>query len=298
MRFLERWFSGSLNEIVRATAFPLDKAKSKSSFVLIYSVRLIFLVSRRLWWDRCPRQAAALAFQTMLSLVPLLVVGVAVVSTFALETYREKMMSFAKAHLLPDSAGAVGRYVLELASNIDPGTLGIVGGATLVFVAMTLLFTVEQVINEIFHCNRSRRFFLRAVTALMVLLGTPVAYGLSLMYTAELLAATSIGSAGLPLVLTIGSLYLCYWLLPHTKIKMGHALISAVVAGILLEAVKIGFAFYAAYLGSTLSYVYGTFAILPLFMVWIYVAWLIFLFGAEFNAALHEVKTYDQFKND
>ena len=61
------------------------------------------------------------------------------------------------------------------------------------------------------------------------------------------------------------------------------------------EMFKIGFAIYARHLGQTLSYVYGTFAILPLFMVWMYMAWLIFLFGAELNAAFHEVKRHDRF---
>lgn len=234
----------------------------------------------------------------MLSLVPLLIMIVAVASTFTLEIYQEKMMSFFEAHLLPESARAAGRFVVELAGDIRPSTLGIVGGATLVFIAMTLLFTVEQVINEIFCCSHSRPLWIRALTALMLLLGAPLAFGLSLFYTGDLLAAAHFGNAGLPLLFTVVSLYLCYWLLPHTKIKIKHSLISAIVAGVMFEAVKIGFAFYAKHLGITLSYVYGTFAILPLFMVWIYLAWLIFLFGAEFNAALHEVKYHDSFKRD
>ena len=57
-----------------------------------------------------------------------------------------------------------------------------------------------------------------------------------------------------------------------------------------------GFALYARHLGVTLSYVYGTMAILPLFMIWVYLAWIIFLFGAELNAALHEVKRHDTFE--
>jgi membrane protein len=68
-----------------------------------------------------------------------------------------------------------------------------------------------------------------------------------------------------------------------------------VIAGVMLEIVKLGFALYARHLGATLSYIYGTVAILPLFMIWIYLAWLIFLFGAELNAALHEVKRHDRF---
>jgi membrane protein len=97
---------------------------------------------------------------------------------------------------------------------------------------------------------------------------------------------------------TVLTLLLCYWLLPHTKVRVRYAAISATVAGVFFEALKIGFALYAKYLGVTLSYVYGTLTILPLFMVWVYLAWLIFLFGAELNAALHEVRRYDRFASD
>ncbi|MCP4674964.1 MAG: YihY/virulence factor BrkB family protein [Deltaproteobacteria bacterium] len=297
MTILNRLIPHRLGEIARATVFPMDQAGSKRRFVLIYIVRLFFLVGRRLWRDKCPRQSAALAFQTLLSIVPLLAVAVAVASTLDLDIYRERMMDYLEAHLLPASASAVGRQVVELAGGVRPKTLGIAGGATLVFLAMTLLFNVERVVNEIFRCQRPRRFWTRGIIALFLLLGAPVAFGLSLYFTRDLLTLPHFLNAGLPLLFTILTLFLSYWLLPHTKISIRHATVAALSAGVFFEGFKVGFAFYAQHLGATLNYVYGTFAILPLFMVWMYMAWLIFLFGAELNAALHEVRRHDRFMN-
>lgn len=298
MKLFHNPFSRRLNEIARATAFPIEYASSKVSYMSIYFVRLVFLVGRRIWRDQCPRQAAALAFQTMLSLVPLLVVAVSVTSTLAIDSYENDLILFLEAHLLPESASAMGSYVLQLANDIRPSTLGVVGGASLVFIAMTLLFTVEQVVNEIFRRTHARRIWVRVPLTLMVLAGAPLAFGLSLYFTGELFKDSGVLNALVPLFFTIVALFLCYWLLPHTKIRMGYSVISATLAGIVFEVTKVGFALYATHLGATLSYVYGAFAILPLFMLWIYLAWIIFLFGAEFNAALHEVKWHDRFKVD
>ncbi len=295
MHFLSRFIPRRVGDIARATVFPADLVSSKRRFVLIYLVRLFFLVGRRLWRDNCPRQSAALAFQTMLSLVPLIAVAVAVATTLDLDIYRERMMRLLESHLLPESASAVGRHVVQLASGIRPKALGIVGGATLVFLAMTLFFNVEQVINDIFRSAKRRHIWTRAIIAFLLLVGAPGAFGLSLYFTRDMLALPGFLNAALPLLFTILTLFLSYWLLPHTKIRVPHALVSALLAGVIFESFKFGFAFYARHLGVTLPYVYGTFAILPLFMVWIYLAWLIFLFGAELNAALHEVKRHDRF---
>lgn len=295
MGFLKKIIPSRLSDFARATVFPMDQADSRRRFVLIYIVRLIFLVGRRLWRDDCPRQSAALAFQTMLSLVPLAAVAVAVASTLNLDAYQHRMMGFLETHLFPESAALVGRKIVEIANRIRPKTLGIAGGGTLVLLAMTLLFNVEKAMNGIFRCEKRRSLWTRALTAFVLLVVAPPAFGLSLYFTGEIFVLPHFLSTGLPLLFTVFTLFLCYWFLPHTKIKVKFAAISAFAAGVFFEALKIGFALYAKYLGITLSYIYGTLTILPLFMVWVYLAWLIFLFGAELNAALHEVKRHDRF---
>jgi membrane protein len=287
---------GNLGDIARATVFPRDLATSKRRFVLIYFIRLFFLIGRRLWRDHCPRMAAALSFQTLLSLVPLTAVGVAVASALELTWNTERLVEALSGYMLPDVAADAAREIMDLAARVKPSTMGIVGGSTLVVISLTMLFNVEAVTNEIFRCRRGRRPWTRIGVGLALLLIVPLAVGTSIYFTRELIVLPRFAVAWLPLMFSIMAFFLAYWLLPHQKIKIRHSFVSAVFAGVLLEIVKTGFALYATYLGKTLSYIYGTITILPLFMIWLYVAWLIFLFGAELNAALHEVVHYERFE--
>jgi membrane protein len=284
-----------IGHIARATVFPENLADNRRQFVVIYAVRLLFLVGRRLWTDRMPRQAAALAFQTMLSLVPLVAIAVAVASTLELGWLEHRLVAFLETQLVPEAASDVGARVVELAAAVRPRTLGLVGGASLVLIAVMLLFNVEAVVNDVFRVRRSRRLWLRAATALVLLVAAPLAIGVSVYFTSRLITLPRFAAAMVPLLMTMITLFLCYWRLPHTPTTIRHSLVAAAVAGLGLELFKWGFALYVSHLAGTISAVYGTLAILPLFMVWIYLMWLIFLFGAELSAALHEVQRHDRF---
>lgn len=297
MRWWERLpLLGHLRDAARATVFPVDLATSKRSFALIYAVRLLFLVGRRLWRDRCPRQAASLSYQTFLSLVPMLALAIAFGSALGFDAYVDRVISFLEAQLLPETAADIGDRIRSLATSVRPKTLGIVGGATLAFIAMTLFYTVDTSVNEIFRCPVTKRVVPRIFTGLVILLLAPLAFGLSLYYTGRLFSLPRFATAFTPLAFTTTALFLCYWRLPRTKVRMRHSLVAAATAGVMFEAIKIVFAVYAQHAGAALSPVYGTLVILPLFMVWIYIAWLVFLFGAELSAALHEVRRHDQFE--
>jgi membrane protein len=297
MRWWERLpLLSRLRDAARATVFPVDLATSKRSFALIYAVRLLFLVGRRVWRDRCPRQAAALAYQTFLSLLPMLAIAIAFGSALGFDVYVDRVISFLEAQLLPETAADIGDRIRSLATSVRPGTLGIVGGVTLAGLAVTMLYTVDQSVNEIFRCPVTKRVVPRIFTGLVILLLAPLAFGLSLYYTGRLFSLPRFATALLPLAFTTTALFLCYWRLPRTKVRVRHSLVAAATAGVMFEAIKIGFAVYARHAGAALSPVYGTLVILPLFMVWVYVAWLIFLFGAVLSAALHEVRRHDLFE--
>lgn len=285
-----------ITDATRATIFPTDLVTSKKQFIVIYVVRLFFLVGKRLWHDKCPRQAAALAYQTFLSLVPLMFLGLAATTFFEFDVHVEEVVHLFETYLVPTAAANVAQYVRDTAASIRPGTLGVVGGTAFLGVALSLFFTVEQVVNEIFRCKRGRKLIFRAVLSIFLIVTVPAAFGLSLYYSGKWLFFVSDAvQTVFPALFTMTALFFGYWLLPHRKTQKRHAVTSSVVAGIGLELVKWAFALYATHLGGTLSYVYGTMAILPLFLMWIYLTWLIFLFGAELNAALHEVKHYSLF---
>ncbi len=296
MRFFSRSFFDNAGEMARATVFPTDLVDSKRRFVLVYALRLVFLVGRRLWQDNCPRQAGALAYQTMLSLVPLLAVSVFVMTRLNLSEYMEQLNRLTASYLVPDTAEAVGRYIIDSASGVRIRALGIAGAVGLLALSVTLLLTIERAVNEIFRCTKSRPMWRRILTALVLLVVGPAALALSAYLTGRVLVLPGFLSALKPLAVSVPALLVCYTLIPKTRIQMKFSIPAAVVAAILLEGLKLGFTFYVRHLGASLSYLYGTFAILPLAMIWIYVSWLIFLFGAELSAALHEVAHHGRFE--
>ena len=287
-------FFRNAREVARATVFPLDRASSKRRFVLIYAVRLVFLVGRRLWLDNCPRQAGALAYQTVLSLVPLLAVSVSVTSWLNLVEYQESLNRFAASHLVPSAADAVGQYIIQAASGVRIRALGIVGGIGLAALSIMLLLTIERAVNEIFRCTAARPMWRRITVSLILLLAGPAALALSAYFTGRVLVLPGFLGVLKPFAVSIPALALCYQLVPHTRVQVRFSMTAAVVTSILFETLKYAFALYVKHLGATLSYLYGTFAILPVAMIWIYVNWLVFLFGAELNAALHEVVRHDR----
>ena len=288
-------FLHNAREMARATVFPLDRADSKRRFVLIYAVRLVFLVGRRLWLDNCPRQAGALAYQTVLSLVPLLAVSVSVTSWLNLVEFQEYMTRFAASHLVPSAADKVGQYIIDAASGVRIRALGIAGGIGLAALSIMLLLTIERAVNEVFRCTQSRPLWRRISVSLVLLTVGPAALALSAYFTGRVLVLPGILGLLKPFAVSVPALFLCYHLVPHTRVQLAFSLTAAVVTAVLFEALKYAFALYVKYLGATLSYLYGTFAILPVAMIWIYVNWLVFLFGAELNAALHEVVRHDRF---
>lgn len=295
-RFARRRFDALL-DAASAKAFPDAFASSKGRLVLIWAARLLFLVWRRLWKDNCPRQAAALAYQTMLSLVPLTALIIAVGAALSAEWVVDSARNFLEAHLLPDAAGQVGGVIRKLASSVRPKALGVFGAATLVALALTLFFTMEQIINDIFRVKKGRTLWVRATSAVAVILGAPLLFGLSIYFTAEIFVdLPMVVNTVIPLTLTSSTLFLVYWRLPAVQISRRYAAIAAVFAGVALEALKSGFALYVKHAGATLTSLYGAFAILPMFLAWVFLAWFLFLFGAELNAALHEVESHDWFK--
>lgn len=285
-------------EMARATVFPLDRAASKHRFIVTFAVRVVFLVGRRLWQDNCPRQAGALAFQTMLSLVPLLAVSVSVITWLNLVEYQSQLTELAAAHLMPDAADSLAHYMIEAASVVRIKALGIAGGVGLFSLSIMLLLTIERAVNEIFRCSLSRPLWRRILTSISLLIVGPAAVALSAYFTGIVFILPGFLSALKPLAVSIPALFVCFYVVPNTKIQLKFAFSAALVTAVLLEALKFGFAIYVRYLGASLSYLYGAFAILPLAMLWIYLNWLIFLFGAEFSAALHEVKRHDQLDRD
>jgi membrane protein len=255
-------------------------------------------VLRRWSRDRCPQIAGSLAFTTLLALVPTFAIAVAVLSRTPL--FGEIMVQlkvFLLLNLAPEIAGKIITvYMGEFAHNARRLTL--LGLGILFVTAMALMLTIDRSLNTIWRSHRKRPFLVSVLAYVLLLSVGPVLIGLSVSITTYLMSlperwsqmpspAQPVLLQAIPTAVSTVTFFLIYRLVPHRKVPWKHALAGGFVAGVLFEVAKEGFAMYVSY-APMYSVVYGTFAAFPFFLLWVYLSWLIVLFGAELAAALGE----------
>ncbi len=258
--------------------------------------RFCVIVSRRYTKDRCGRVAGALAFTSSLAVVPLTAVGFAVLSVFPVfESWMAALQAFVISNFVPAAGEAVSSYLQQFAANA--GKLTVWGLLFLFFTAVTLIATIEHAFNDIWHVRRRRKVGRRLVSYWAIITLGPVLMGLSLSITSYLASLTLFGQgatlSGLrppmlvitPLAFEWTMFVLLYMVVPNCPIRFRHAVAGAIVATVLFELAKHTFgAFVVSF--STYRAIYGAVAALPVFLIWIYVSWVITLFGAEITATL------------
>ncbi|MCM2328141.1 MAG: YihY family inner membrane protein [Lysobacter sp.] len=256
----------------------------------------VAFVLRRWREDRCPQIAGSLTFTTLLALVPLFTVAVAVLS--ALPFFEDAMVQikiFLLMNLVPEIAGKIITvYMIQFAGAA--ARLTTVSLVVLVAMALATLFTVDRSLNVIWRVDRHRPLWLSVAGYAALLVLGPILIGLSVWATSWLVAASldrlDMSSQVEALVLRIvpvsvsaTAFFLVYRIIPNRPVPARHALAGGIVAALVFEAMKSAF---AAYIRAVPTYqlVYGAFAAVPIFLVWVYLSWLVVLFGAEFTAAL------------
>lgn len=241
--------------------------------------------------------AASLAFTTLLGLVPLFTVAFAYVSRFPLfERSQEALEALLLRFFLPSSGIGVREYLNEFVAKSAE-----LKGVSIVFVVVTAVLLVAQVeseINTIWGAREprslARRVFIYALgfTAGPVLIGAAV-YFINWVIE-QSIAATSIGNEALnllrqpiALIIDAAAFTFIYAFVPARRVPFRLALVGGVLAAIAFEVAKRGFAFYITHV-QTYQVIYGALAVLPLFLIWIYLSWIIVLVGAAITATLAE----------
>ena len=247
-----------------------------------------FLVAvvRRFYEDRGAQAAGSLTYTTLLSLVPLLTVALALSTAFpvfdeAITTLQE----FLFENFLPDAEGLQTLSEQILSFSEQAGRLTAIGLAFLLVTAVMLMLTIDDTLNRIFRVRRRRPLAQQVIMYWSVLTLWPVLIGTSLSLTSYLIAESSLPLRLIPFVFTWAALTLLYILVPYRHVDVRHAAAGGLLAGIAFELAKRAFALYLANF-PTYALVYGAFATLPIFLLWMYVSWLVVLAGAIFTAML------------
>jgi membrane protein len=256
-------------------------------------------VGRRFVGDRCFSLAGGLAYTSLLALVPLVTITLTVVAAFPVfKEFTQGIDAFFAQNMLPPTvAKAVTGYISQFTENA--GHLTAVGVVFLGVTAIMLMTTIEGAFNAIWRVQRPRPVLVRVLVYWGVLTLGPLLIGVSLTATSYLVSA-SLGYArqvpggaafllGLvPLFLTAVAFTLLYLVVPNRRVELRHAAIGGCLAALMFELMKRGFAVYISKVPSY-TLVYGAFATVPIFLLWIYLSWVVALLGAVVTALLPDL---------
>jgi membrane protein len=272
---------------------------------LVKQLEVFILTARSVVQEELTLRAAALTYNTLLSIVPLLAVGFALFKAFGgLQKIEGPLRQFVIENLAVGRAQDVGQWLDHAVRNISAGAIAGVGVLMLFYSAMGLLTNIEGSINHIWGSRRSRPIYIRFAIYWCLITLAPPLLGFSVSFSAKLQSsayATAV-LGWLPFgigrwLMTLGSAFsvciafvLVYLIVPTAKVRLRAALLGGTVAGVLWSVSKYVFIVVSA---GTLKYsaVYGALGVLPLLMMWIYVSWLIVLFGATYTFANQSVST-------
>jgi membrane protein len=239
-------------------------------------------------------QAMSLTYSTLMSFVPFLAVTFSVLKAFGVQNGLEPFL-MQMLQPLGSQASEITKTIIDFVNNIRVGVLGAAGLAMLFYTVVSLVAKVEDALNQIWRLPRSRTWSQRITAYLSVVLVGPVMVFTALALTASAQSywlvkrLVQIGfvsyiftltTSVMPFILLCATFTFLYKLIPYTKVRLSSALIGGATAGILWQLVGMGFALFVAN-SAQYAAIYSSFAIIIVFLIWLYVGWLIFLIGAE-----------------
>ncbi len=265
--------------------------------IAVHSQQFFRYLLGRMGRDRLTVSAGYMAYITLLSLVPMLTVLLSVLSKFPVfANAGDVLQEFVITNFVPAAGAAVKSALNDFVANT--GKMTAVGGGFLFVAALMLISNIDKNLNYIWRVEKKRRHVYSFSMYWMVLTLGPILVGASIAATSYVTSLNLIESeaistvyseilSGLPFILSFCAFMGLYMLVPNKKVMLKDAALGALVAAILFELSKKGFAMYITQFPSY-QLIYGALAAIPILFVWVYLCWLIVLVGAEVTASLGE----------
>jgi len=274
----------------------------------IRQIKIFRLAFKRFSEDRAQLRASALTYYSILSIVPIIAMVFGIAKGFGFE-------SFLKEELLKNFSGQekvlewILTFVDRYLSHIKGGVIAGVGIVLLLWSVMKLLGNIESSFNDIWQIKKSRVISRKMSDYISLVVITPVLLFVSSSTTIFLSEQIQSSSRVFPLLEYIGPIlsffvslipYVLIWLvftllyiiMPNTKVEFKSAMIGGIIAGTMFQFLQWGY-FYSQSMLTSYGAIYGSFAALPLFLIWMQLSWLIVLFGAEVAFANQNVEHYE-----
>lgn len=296
-----------IRRLLRANLWDADHPFQENWLgrAVLRAARVAVLAWRGFWADECLLRATALAYTTLLSIVPLLAVAFSLFIAFpslkeAYAEFRTVIYRYLAAGASQAIISALDRFI----ENVQSGALASIGTAVLFVTVFFMLTSVEDSFNKIWEVKKPRPLLDRLVYYLAIVVLGPLFLGISLstIVTAVLSRFSSLPLAertelaalwdiGVPLLASCAACTVLYVVIPNTKVYWTSGIAGGLVGGTLFELAKRAYTFYATH-AIDYSAIYGTLGSIPIFLIWIYVLWLTVLLGAEVGCAWQNVDAH------
>lgn len=287
-----------------------DMPKTKTIF--IYPLRVFVLAFKKYDSDNCSLRASALTFYALLSIVPVVAMAFGIAKGFGYEdVLRDQLMQrFAGQEEVFTLIIGFAHTLLE---NTRGGMVAGIGVLVLLWTVIKVLYHIECSFNEIWEVKRPRTFKRKLTNYISIMVLGPVLLiasgSVTVFISSHILLVTErfafIGFLGpytlmllklIPYILIWAIFTLVYRIMPNVNVSLRSAMLGAVIAGTCYQFVQWGYIYFQVGI-ARYNAIYGSFAALPLFLIWIEVSWLIVLFGAELSYAHQNVHEYE-FEHD
>ncbi len=271
----------------------------------------------RFYWDDCFSRASSLAYATLFALVPVSALSFSMFAVFGLSAEDlSKTLRTILEQVLPPMQNSQLRQLQEQVLvaleefSLNVRALNTLSIGVLVFTAVALLNTIESALNVIWRVSSNLGMLTKVTSFWAVITLGPLFVAISIYWTTKVkllgvgeepgILTTLTAAYVVPVTITWVGLALLYYKLPAAKVQIRDALLGAFISAVLFECVKSAFAHYIG-ISTTYSTVYGVLASFPLFLFWLYVAWVVVLFGAEVSyqsGAIHIMRGIRRYATD
>jgi len=293
------------NDLIWRTSLS-DISRGKS--FVFRQLRIIVVAARGFMNDRVQLRASALTLYTMLSIIPFAAIAFGIAKGFALDQKLQEMLA-REFQTQPEVLIWITTQASSALQATRGGYIAGIGIIILIWSVMSLLDQIESSFNHIWQIEASRPWYRKFTDYLTIMLIAPVFLILSSSITVfvnqeltDFMARSAILDFFKPIVgfliklspyiLTWIALTILFLILPNTKVKMKPAVVAGIVTGTILQFLQ--WLYIDLQFGITnLSAIYGSFAAIPLFIIWVQSSWIILLLGAELSFANQNLSRYE-----
>ncbi len=248
-------------------------------------IRIVVHIYRAFFENDCANRAASLAYTTLLSLVPTVILGFWILSLFPVFSGAgEVLQQFVIQNFVAHSAQVISDqldHFLQQTKVLSWSSL-----AALAMVAILMIYDMVSAFNSIWRVGSKHHLVLSFSFYSLVLLLTPIILGIFILassYLATLLSGIGIVEKPLlyilPYICAFAIFTFCNWVLPSCQVPFRSAVVAGLITTVLFEVTKYCFGLYMSYF-PTYRVIYGALAAIPIFLLWIYTCWVIILLGA------------------